>query len=77
MTKEPVDLCSACSKPLARMRVDSHYRLVCDDWQCRLYREGQGNIPVPGAPVRDPWGIRNMRTFWAGVPARKNIPERR
>lgn len=34
--------CKACNQPLIEIPVNNHYRLVCDNDRCKLFREGQG-----------------------------------
>lgn len=35
--------CQVCGMPLIEIAVNNHFRLVCDNYHCRLFRECQGN----------------------------------
>jgi hypothetical protein len=35
--------CRECGKPMIGIKVGRYYRLVCDNGECLLFREGQGS----------------------------------
>lgn len=35
-------ICKNCKQPLTEIEFNNHYRLVCDNDRCNLFREGQG-----------------------------------
>lgn len=68
------ELCAACEQPLMRQPMGNYHRLVCNNWQCRLYKEGQGNIPRDGHITLEPLkGLAAARRYLAGNPARKEV----
>jgi hypothetical protein len=38
-------LCAHCLQPLIYIKFSQHYRIVCDNYSCILFRERQGIIP--------------------------------
>lgn len=68
-----------CGQPLIEIAVNSHYRICCDNVNCYLYREGQGNRarkqgqkPPPVKKVID--FSRTLRpTYLASLEKRKEI----
>ena len=38
-------ICPYCLQPLIYIPVNQHYRVVCDNDRCYLFREGQGVVP--------------------------------
>ena len=39
----PSVYCKECRRPLIEISVNNHYRIVCDNHECRLFRERQGS----------------------------------
>jgi len=58
--------CEECGQPLIETRVNHHFVRMCDNWQCKLYRERQGIRSV------------NSRITWPSYPKwlKKRNPER-
>jgi hypothetical protein len=36
--------CRSCKEPMVGIEFTKHYRIVCDNSRCNLYREGQNTI---------------------------------
>jgi hypothetical protein len=36
--------CKSCKQPLIEIEINHHFRVVCDNDRCKLFREGQGCI---------------------------------
>jgi hypothetical protein len=55
-------LCVHCFQPLIYIKFSHHWRSVCDNDSCILFREGQGNIPrEDNEPQDKPRGLPSAR----------------
>jgi hypothetical protein len=47
-------LCRSCHQPMIGISIGNYFRIVCNNFGCQLYRQGQGNIEkqVNFAPVQ-------------------------
>jgi len=63
-----IPLCNGCRQPLIRINFSAGAYLVCDNWQCRLFRERKGiitNNPTK-ATYRRPKKSKKGRPWYRG-----------
>jgi len=62
MTNMDSHLCVHCHQPLIYIKFRRHYRIVCDNDSCILFREGQGSVPrEDNEPQGKPKGLPSAR----------------